>query len=79
MGDKGVCKKMRELLDAILLVGNKLMIHKNTTRLHYVMFGLVKLESVMSYDTYVRIRKTHTCFRVTKHACVMEKQSAYEV
>ena len=47
----GVCKKLRDLLDAILLFGNMLMIHKNTTRSRYVMLGLVNLEPDMSYDT----------------------------
>ena len=42
---------MRDLLDAMLLLGNTLMIHKNTTHSHYVMLGLVKLEPDMSYDT----------------------------
>ena len=38
-----VCKKMRYLLDAILLLGNTLTIHKNTTCSRYVMLGLIKL------------------------------------
>ena len=47
----GVCKKMMDLLDEILLLGNTLTVHKNTTRSHYVMLGLVKLDPDMSYDT----------------------------
>ena len=47
----GVCKKMRDLLDAILLLGNMLTIHKNKMRSRYVMLGLVKFKPDMSYDT----------------------------
>ena len=46
----GVCKKLRDLLDAILLFGNTLMIHKTTTCSHYVMLGLVNHEHDMTYD-----------------------------
>ena len=73
----GVCKKMKNILDSILLLGNMLMIHKNTTRSHYVMLGLVKLEPEMSYDMQVRLRKTRKRFIVTKYVRVMEKQNAY--
>ena len=62
----GVCKKIRDLLDAILLLGNTLMIHKNTMHSRYVMLGLVKLNPYMSYDTQVRLSKTQTCFILTK-------------
>ena len=48
---RGVCKKLRDLLDAILVLGNTLMIQKNTTRSCYVILGLVKLQPDMSYDT----------------------------
>ena len=48
---KGVCKKLRDILDAILLFGNMLLIHENTMCSHYVMLGLVNLELDMSYDT----------------------------
>ena len=47
----GVCKKMMDLLDAILLLGNMLTVHKNTMHSHYVMLGLVKTGPDMSYDT----------------------------
>ena len=47
----GVCKKLRDLLDAMLLLGNTLMIQKNTTCLRYAILGLVKVKSDMSYDT----------------------------
>ena len=46
----GVCKMLRYLLDVILLLGNTLMIHKNTMRSHYVMLGLAKIELGMPYD-----------------------------
>ena len=46
----GVCKKMMDLLDAILLLGNTLVIHKNTMHSRYVMLGLANLEPDMSYD-----------------------------
>ena len=46
----GVCKMLRYLLDAILLLGNTLMIHKNTMHSHYVMLGVFKLEPNMSYE-----------------------------
>ena len=46
----GVCKKLRDLLDAMLLLGNRLMMYKNTMCSRYVMLGLVKLELDMSYD-----------------------------
>ena len=46
----GVCKKMMDLLDEILLLGNTVTVHKNTTCSHYVMRGLVKLDPDMSYD-----------------------------
>ena len=72
-----VCKKMKDLLDAILLLGNTLTIHKNTTRSHYVMLGLVKLELDMYYDTQVRVSKTNTRFIVTKCARAMENQNAH--
>ena len=42
---------MRDLLDVILLLGNTLMIHKNTMHPLYVMLGLVKIDPDMSYDT----------------------------
>ena len=45
--------------------------------LRYVMFGLVKLDPDMSYDTQVRLRKMCTHFIVTKHAHVMEKQNTH--
>ena len=48
---QGVCKKLRDLLDAMLLLGNTLMIQKNTTCSRYVILGLAKLEPDMSYDT----------------------------
>ena len=38
-------------LDGILLLGNMLTVHKNTTCSHYVILGLVKPEPDMSYDT----------------------------
>ena len=47
---KGECNNMRNLLDAILLLGNTLMIHKNTMHSHYVMLGVFKLEPNMSYE-----------------------------
>ena len=47
---KGVCKKMRDLLNAILLLGNTLTLYKNTTHSRYAMLGLVKPEPNMSYD-----------------------------
>ena len=68
---------MMDLLDAILLLGNMLIIHKNTMRSHYVMLGLVKLELDMSYDTQLRLSKARTRFIVTKCAHIMEKQNAY--
>ena len=74
---KGVCKNLRELLDAMLLLGNMLMMYKNTTHLCYVMLGLVKLEPDMSYDTQVRLSKMCTRFIVTKHARVLQLQNAY--
>ena len=52
---------MRDLLYAILLLRNTLMIHKNTMRSHYVMLGLVKLELDMSFD--MQVRKIETCTR----------------
>ena len=73
----GVCKKLRDLLDAMLLLGNTLMIQKNTTRSRYVILGLVKVEPDMSYDTQVRLSKTRTRFVVTKCVRVMEKQNAH--
>ena len=48
---KGVCKNLRDLLDAMLLLGNMVMIEKNTMRSRYVILGLVKLDPDMSYDT----------------------------
>ena len=47
----GVCKKMRDLLDVIILLGNTLTIHKNIMHSLYVMLGLVKIDPDMSYDT----------------------------
>ena len=47
----GVCKKLKDPLDAILLLGNTLPMYKITTRSCYVMLGLVKLEPNMSYGT----------------------------
>ena len=67
----GVCKKLRDLLDAMLLLGSTLMTQKNTTHSHYVILGLVKLESDMSYDTQVSLSKMHTHFIVTKHTRVL--------
>ena len=75
--DRGVCKKLMDLLDAMLLLGNTLMIQKNTTHQCYVILGLVKLEPDMSYDTQVRLNKTRTRFIVTKRVRVMEKQNAH--
>ena len=46
----GVCKKLRNLLDAMLLLGNMLMIQKNTMRSCYVILGLVNLDPDTSYD-----------------------------
>ena len=74
---KGVCKKLRDLLDAILLFGNTLMIHKNTTCLCYVMLGLVNIELDMSYDTQVRVEKMHTCFIVIKCTHILYLQNAF--
>ena len=37
----GLCKKTMDLLDAIILLGNMLTIHKNKTRSCYVMLGSV--------------------------------------
>ena len=47
----GLCTRSWICLDAILLLGNMFIVHKNTTRLCYVILGLVKLELDMSYDT----------------------------
>ena len=68
---------MQEVEDAILLFGNMLMIHKNTTRSCYVMLGLVNLEPDMSYDMQVRLGKTCMRFIVTKCARFMENQNAH--
>ena len=71
----GVYKKMRDFLDAILLLQIMPMIHINTMCSRYVMLGLVKLKPYMSYDMQVMVRKTRTCSIVTKCTRVMEKQN----
>ena len=62
---------MMDLLDAILLLGNTLVIHKNTMRSRYVMLGLVNLDPDISYDTLVRLRKMYMRFLVTKHTYIL--------
>ena len=64
-------KKLRDLLDAILLFENTLVIHKNTMRSCYVMLGLLSLKPDMSYDTQVRLGKTHTRLIVIKRVRVL--------
>ena len=68
---------MRDLLDAILLLGNTLTIHKITTRLCYLMLGLVNIDPDMSYDTQDRLIKTCMHFIVPKRAQIMEKQNMH--
>ena len=44
----GVCKKLRDLLDAILVFKNMIMLHKNTTRFCYIALVMVQTEPDMS-------------------------------
>ena len=47
---EGVCKKLRDLLDAILVFKNKIMLPKNTSRFCYIALGMVQPETNMSWD-----------------------------
>ena len=41
-------KKMRDLLDAILVFENTIMLHKNITRFYYIALAMVKPDPDMS-------------------------------
>ena len=46
----GQCKKMRDLLDAILVFKNTITLPKNTTRFCYIALAMVQPEPDMSWD-----------------------------
>ena len=48
----GQCKKMRDLLDVIVVFKNTIMLPKNTTRFCYIALSMVQPEPYMSWDMY---------------------------
>ena len=48
----GQCKKMRDLLDAIVVFKNTIMLPKNTTCFCYIALYMVQPEPYMSRDMY---------------------------
>ena len=46
----GQCKKMRDLLDAILVFKNKITLQKNTSRFCYIALAMVQPEPDMSWN-----------------------------
>ena len=47
---EGQCKKMRDLLDAILVFKNKITLPKNTTHFYYIALAMVQPKPDMSWD-----------------------------
>ena len=50
LADMGQCKKMRDLLDAILVFRNTITLPKNTTCFCYIALAMVQPEPDMSWD-----------------------------
>ena len=80
----GVCKKLRDLLDAISLFRNTLTLHRKRTRSSSIALGIVN-PSLTCQQTCrlgnnnahaLQNYKTRTCYRTTKRMRVMQFYNA---